>query len=336
MRKGFNPKKDQKLTKLDFFHQVIVPVYIPINEGYFKDSFEIFKLHLNSLFKTIHPKTFITIVNNGSSKEVEEYLDKLFTDKKIQEVIHTQNIGKLNAILKGVSGHNFPLITISDADVLFLNNWQKETYEVFEKLPKAGFVSPCPSSKVLKKFTYNLIFDNLFSSHLRFTEVKNPDAMKMFAQSIGNPDFYNDYHLKQYLTITKNDKTAVVGGGHFVGTYRGEVFKNISQKYSEFSLGGASENTILDKPVVDFGFWRLSTHDNYARHLGNTVEDWMKDVEIEQEQRDLEFPIIEVETKTKKSSKFKELFFRFFLNRKGIWKRFLLYKGLNKKAIKDY
>jgi hypothetical protein len=55
------------------------------------------------------------------------------------------------------------LVTISDADVLFLANWQRETYQVFESFPKAGSVSPCPNSRLLKYYTANILFDKLFS-----------------------------------------------------------------------------------------------------------------------------------------------------------------------------
>ena len=60
----------------------------------------------------MHSKTFITIVNNGSCNEIKVYLDDLLDKNAIQELIHTQNIGKLNAILKGISGHQFELVTI--------------------------------------------------------------------------------------------------------------------------------------------------------------------------------------------------------------------------------
>ena len=149
MRVGFNPNKDKVLSKSDYTHQVVVPVYIPHQNDYFKDSFQILQLCLESLFKTCHDKTYITIVNNGSCIEVVNYLNQLQQEAKLQEVIHTTAIGKLNAILKGLSGHQFPLITISDADVLFLNNWQKATYEVFEIFPRAGVVSPVPNPKNL-------------------------------------------------------------------------------------------------------------------------------------------------------------------------------------------
>ena len=172
MRVGFNPNKDKVLPKSDYTHQVIVPVYIPHQNDYFKDSFQILQLCLESLFKTCHAKTYITVVNNGSCVEVVNYLNQLHQEVKIQELIHTTAIGKLNAILKGLSGHQFPLITITDADVLFINHWQKATYEVFEAFPKAGVVSTTPSSKVLKQYTGNVIVSNLFSKKLQLDNLK--------------------------------------------------------------------------------------------------------------------------------------------------------------------
>jgi hypothetical protein len=54
MRVGFNPIRTKLKLSFDYFHQIIIPVYIPNQEGYFKDGFTILKLCLNSLFKTIH------------------------------------------------------------------------------------------------------------------------------------------------------------------------------------------------------------------------------------------------------------------------------------------
>jgi len=38
MRIGFNPHKDKIQEVSEYVHQVIIPVYIPNQEGYFKDS----------------------------------------------------------------------------------------------------------------------------------------------------------------------------------------------------------------------------------------------------------------------------------------------------------
>ena len=337
MRVGYNPNKDKPLPKSDFTHQVIVPVYIPHQEDYFKDSFQILQFCLESLFKTSHSKTYITIVNNGSCAEVILYLNQLHQEGKIQEVIHTTAIGKLNAILKGVSGHQFPLITITDADVLFLNNWQKATYEVFEAFPKAGVVSTTPSSKVLKQFTSSVLIANFFSDKLKFTEVASPEAMQMFAESIGNKDFYKSIHLKKYLTITSKNVSAVIGAGHFVATYRGHIFDKLKNRYTPLALGGASETMFLDKPVNDLGYWRLSTKENYTYHLGNTKEIWMDTIFENIAKVD---GVEEIKLKDDvTSSKIRVFSYNIFyklLAIKMIWRLFLQFKGLSTTESKLY
>lgn len=339
MRVGFNPNKDKLQTPNDYFHQVIIPVYIPNQEGYFKDSFKILQYCFESLFKTIHSQTFITVVNNGSNKEVRNYLDELCGQGAIHELIHTDNIGKLNAILKGISGHKFEIVTIADADVLFLNDWQKETYNVFESFPKTGAVCPTPSSKVLKQYTYPVLINNFFSKKMQFSPVKNREAMLNFAESIGDSNFYNEYHLSYNLTISTMNGKAVVGAGHFVTSYRGAIFNNLKNRYSNFRMGGDSEGKFLDKPVSDLGYWRLSTEDNFAYHMGNAIEPWMSEKLNslkDQSKLTIEFQVLE-EIKSSKFLNFiksKIIMRILFANFFWIW--FLQYKGLSKEAAKKY
>ena len=338
MRIGSNPNKDKELQKSEFIHQVIVPVHIPHQEEYFKDSFKILKLCLESLFITSHAKTYFTVVNNGSCQEIVHYLNQLHQEKKIHEVIHTSAIGKLNAILKGLTGHQFELVTISDADVLFLNNWQKATYEVFEAFPKAGVVSTTPSSKVLKLHTSNTVISQFFSKNLSFTEVVNPNAMQKFATSIGNVAFYKKVHLNKFLTVTQNDIKAVVGAGHFVATYKGSVFQVIKETYSPYALGGTSELLFLDKPVEKLGYWRLSTADNYTYHMGNVTEDWMqKELEnLKLSTNDFKASFV-LNNNFEKNRFLNSNFILFkFLSYGPIWKLFLRYKGLTKVEAEKY
>jgi hypothetical protein len=338
MRIGFNPNKDKLQSASRYLHQVIIPVYIPHQVDYFKDSFKIFQLCLESLFSTIHNKTHLTIVNNGSCTVVVDYLNELYQQNKIQELIHTSNIGKLNAILKGISGTNFPLITIADADVLFLNNWQEATYAVFENFPKAGAVCPTPSSRSLRTYTANIYWDLFFSRKLRFNKVINSDALQMFGRSVGDIDFYNKVQLEKYLTVTNKNTKAVVGAGHFVATYRSEVFDTMESRYASYKLGGDSESKFLDIPVVKNGFWRLSTAENYAYHLGNEWEDWMQ-VEcykLEINKKESNFELKKVKSGTLFSHFVKnKLFAKLILNKK-IMRYFLIWKGLSKQEAENY
>ncbi|OAZ05407.1 glycosyltransferase family A protein [Flavobacterium succinicans] len=339
MRIGFNPQKDKKQAPNDFFHQVVIPVYIPNQEGYFKDSFAILKLCLESLFKTIHSKTYVTIVNNGSDTIVVDYLDLLFKENKIQELIHIENIGKMNAVLKGLAGHAFELVTISDSDVFFLAGWQKETYQVFDSFPRAGSVSPCPNSRLIRYYTSNIIFETFFSKSLSFREVKNPEAMMCFAKSISDPNLFNESHLSKCLTIGNNDFFALIGGGHFVSTYRSIIFSKQDLSRIDYKLGGDSETEILDKPIAFQGYWRLSTADNYAFHMGNTLEDWMLKSVEDLKENNVTYDKVPLLTNIESNAFmnwFKIKIFSKILFRKSIWRLFLRYKGLTKEEAASY
>ncbi|HLP63687.1 glycosyltransferase family 2 protein [Flavobacterium sp.] len=338
MRIGLNPNKNRNVEIGDYFHHVVIPVYIPNQEGYFKDSLKLLGYCLESLFKTSHAKTYFTIVNNGCCKEVESYIADLHTNQKIHEVIHTDNIGKLNAVLKGITGQNFPLITITDADVLFVNNWQKATYDIFLSFPKAGVVCPSPSSRVVKQYTYNVILNNFWSKKLKFTKVVNKKAMQSFAHSINNPEFYNQYHLDNYLTISENNIKAVIGAGHFVATYKSVIFNRSLQRFTEYSLGGESEEVLLDQPVVNEGYWRLSTEDNFAYHMGNVEEPWMKETleAIMVDETEFQQPKLGTVKATKWVNYCKENFFNRIIVKPLVWNWFIRYKGLSNEASKNY
>lgn len=287
MRIGNNPNKDIVQQKSNYTHQVIIPVYIPNQEGYFKDAFRIFDLCLTSLFETTHHKTYITIINNGSCKEVKAYLETLFLQGNIQELLHTSNIGKFNAILKGLVGNDMELVTISDADVMFLSNWQVETVKIFEQLPKAGVVGLTPQFKMFESHCGNLICDNLFNKKLRFISVKNKEALIRFYDSLGWKRDYNQDHLNHVLglKISPNFKV-LIGSGHFVATYKKDVFKNITS-FSEYKLGGDSE-IYIDKLPLKKDYWRLTTYDNFAYHMGNTYENWMSEIKFNSLEKDLQ------------------------------------------------
>lgn len=336
MRVGFNPNKDKPQSESEYLHQVIIPVYIPNQEGYFKDSFKIFQLCLESLFSTIHDKTFVTIVNNGSGVFVKYYLDKLLEEGKIQELIHTQNIGKLNAILKGLVGNDIELVTVSDADVLFLPNWQKETAKVFAYVPKAGVVGIVPQFKTYEANCGTVLFDAFFNKKLKFVPVKNSNALIRFYDSIGWTWKYNQDYLKYNLGLEiDNYLTVLLGSGHFVATYKKDIFDEIITCFGH-KLGGFSEG-YLDKAPLKKGYWRLTTYDNYAYHMGNTFEDWMQ-VEYSQEY-DKEFPYFNF-SKNKTYSRvgyfIKNRLFIKFISIGWLIKLFVKWKGLPKEMIGKY
>lgn len=280
MRLGKNPEKDNFELVLENYHRIIIPVYIPNFEGYFADSFEILKLCIGSLLRTVHQKTRITLYNNASHPDIKKYLEELYQNEPlIDQVFHSkENMGKINAILAAAAGNLEPLITISDADVLFKSGWQTGVEDVFLNFKEAGMVSPVPSSKAFKNFVNSTWYYGLFKGKLRFKDVVDPNGLLRFDKSLGNDKpLYDKIHLKKYLTISNKKKEAVVGCGHFVATLKREVFDLGTSEPAFIKIVGGVENKFIDVPNDNLGYLRLATKNNYAYHLGNTLEDWMHD-----------------------------------------------------------
>lgn len=280
MRIGNNPEKDNFKLVPENYHRVVIPVYIPHFDGYFADVFEVFKLCLDSLLYTVHEKTRITLFNNNCHPDVVQYMDAKYKENPlIDQVFHSkENLGKINAILASVKGNLEPLITITDADVLFKMGWQQEVEKMFFSFPEAGMISPVPLSKTIKMHTANTWYYGFFKSKLRFKDVADSHAMHLFDVSLGNKELiYLPIHLEKYLTVQNQSKTAeaVVGCGHFVATLKREVFDLGSQSPAFKKIANGIESIYIDYPNEDLGYLRLATMQNYAFHMGNHTEKWM-------------------------------------------------------------
>jgi hypothetical protein len=179
--------------------------------------------------------------------------------------------------LKGLVGHNTELVTIADADVLFLPNWQSETIKVFRKIPKAGVVGIVPQFCNFKGKSENVLLANFFTKKIQFLPVKNKEALMHFYDSIGWKRDYNPDYLKHTLGLNiSDDFKVIIGSGHFVSTYKRAAIQNI-KTYIPFKLGGSSEGYLDSLPLAQ-DYWRLTTYDNFAYHIGNVPEEWMYDI----------------------------------------------------------
>ncbi|OAB75741.1 glycosyltransferase family A protein [Cochleicola gelatinilyticus] len=281
MRIGKNPAKEHTTSTAQSYHRVVVPVYIPnLEEAYFKEGLLILRYCLESLLKTVHHKTRISIFNNASCEEVSDYLKELFaTHTAIDQLVHSKtNIGKINAIHACVRGQSEALITITDADVLFLNNWQQGVEKVFHDFPQAGMVSPVPVSNIYKHKAASSTFGYGFSKGMvSFENVPDPDALVKFQESVG-ANLFEGSRLKKFLCLKNKNGAAVLSCGHFVATLRSEVFQHAPKASAKDLISKKTDFEYIDKPNNELGYLRLATLQNYAYHLGNASEPWMHDI----------------------------------------------------------
>ncbi|WP_066219241.1 hypothetical protein [Formosa haliotis] len=337
MRIGMNPEKQEGKIRLNYQHRVIIVVYIPSLEGYYKEVFEVFKLCLASVTTTKNNKCAITIVNNGCCETVVNYINDQLKKDDVDSVIHhKQNIGKMDALIGAARGSREPLITLSDVDILYKTGWQEAVETIFYGMNQVGSVSPIPvrnslyygASSTLKRIILNKV------KYSPQAIPENFDSYNRFLESVGW-EKETDKNLL-WPVIESNNIKSVLGSMHQVMTLNREIIMNVVPKEPSFILvGNDSELNYCDLPIDYSGGMRLSTYNNYAFHMGNTVEPWMQ---LIQETNVLENKNVEYESKIKRI-KFKvttpNLFFDF--KRRVFQKVFKCFinKGRVKEEIHD-
>ena len=278
MRIGMNPQKQEKKLNLETHHRILVVVYIPNEDGFYKNSFEVFKLCLDSLVTSINKKAAITIINNGSYHKVTDLLNEYISDDKIDTLIyHKKNIGKIDALIGAARSSREHFITYSDSDILFLKGWQENVETIFETFPNVGSVSPIPYRFGLNYGTSSL-FKYILNGKLKYKPQAIPENFSAHNRYLDSINWKNDETDNCiWPVVEKNNMKAVVGSGHQVLTItRDMVFKTVPMKPSLTLVGGDSEYKYVDEPIDKIGKLRLSTYHNYGYHMGNTVENWIR------------------------------------------------------------
>ncbi|MGE0434509.1 MAG: glycosyltransferase family A protein [Planctomycetota bacterium] len=275
MRVGLNPANESFDTAYIKPRSVIVPVYIPDADGYHAASSDVLRICLRSLWLTTQGRASITVIANGCSANVQSLLRAWHTDGWFDRlIVDRHNRGKIDALIPECRTSFSELVTITDADVLFRPGWMDGEEEVFRAFPEAGVVAPVPMPTMAFYETTTTWIDARWNGDLRFRSAANPDSLAAFDRSVGSPEASAQWR-KQQLTVKRGDTVALVGAGHFVMTMRREVAAQVPATPCSKAIRIA-ERQWLDRPGDEAGYWRLSTAQALAAHMGNTPEQWMQ------------------------------------------------------------
>lgn len=261
-------------------HRVVVVVYIPNEEGFYKDSFRVFKACLDSLVTSVNDRCALTIVNNGSHEKVSGLLNAYLQEKKIDTLIsHNTNIGKIDALIGAARGAREKYITLTDADILFVKGWQESVEEVFANFPNVGSVSPIPVRNGLFYGTVH-VMRQIVLKRLKFSFSPIPENFEPYNSYLESINWKTDPNRDtKWPVVEKNGIKAVIGSGHQVLTVdRDILFSTVPTNPSLILVGSKSEMTYVDEPIDMAGKLRLSTYHNFAYHMGNTIETWMENL----------------------------------------------------------
>lgn len=280
MRVGSNPQKSESLLKLKTNHRIVVVTFIPELTGYYGSMFEVIKLCITSLIKTIPDTSAITIVDNASCPEVVDYFVNTYKENKIDTLqLLATNVGKVDALMGAARSAREPIVTLADCDILFKTSWAEETIAIFNNFKNVGSVSPYPTRRGLQYYTYALQHA-VISNKLKVYFEPIPENFEHYNQFLESINWDKETDPKALWPIVKaNNVEAVVGSDHQVVTVRRDILFNDTPAIPSMTkVGKESERDYVDLAIDTSGGYRLATYYYLAHHMGNQVEPWMQDV----------------------------------------------------------
>ena len=279
-RIGQNPlkwiKSDEKPSQIT----IVTVVHIPELSGFWKDALLVLEKSIDSLYENTSKPFDFMVLDNGSCKEVKDYLYNCYNSNKIQFLIFSKynmrKIGAMNHLFSLAPGE---IISFTDSDVYFLEGWLDSTLEILDSFPKAGMVSAIPTIDKSVKYYDNTHAGIRSNQNIVVNTGDNliPDNyIEAHRLSLGKTvkTYMDNIKVRTDTKITLDGVNAFVCAQDFQFTTR----KNIIDKVLPLVVKNKKEfydpiySPVFESKLDDLGFWRLSTEKYLIHHIGNNLD----------------------------------------------------------------
>jgi glycosyltransferase involved in cell wall biosynthesis len=254
-------------------------VHIPELKDFWTESLEVLKLCFQSLHQNTSQPFDLMVFDNGSCREVRDYLIECHAAGKIQFLFFSsynlRKIGALRMLLAAAPGE---IISFADSDVYFLPGWLDATLKVLETFPEAGQVTALPTSDKIGQFTASTL--NGIAGDASLTVKRGFDLVPMrfkdaHRTSIGKSkeQYAQTLQGKEEVLITRGGVSAYASAQDFQFTTTRRVLDAIGplvmKDKSEYF--DPLYSPVFEARADEKGFWRLATTDYLIHHIGNRM-----------------------------------------------------------------
>jgi glycosyltransferase involved in cell wall biosynthesis len=253
---------------------VCVLNFIPFLSGFYSEALEVLKLNLDSIKKNTKCPLDLLVFDNGSCKEVQDWLLMQQRSEKIQFLfLSKKNLGKggaWNIIFTSAPGE---VIVYSDSDVLFYPGWLERTMEILETYPSTGMVTARPfrTRESLYSNTIKWAVNNLEVT-VKTGQFIPWQTFLEFNLSLGVPEteIREKYESSNDIQITYKGVTAQAGASHWQFATRKDVISRFLPFKMDRPMGQVLQ---LDELMDKAGFLRLMIPEPFAMNMSNKVPD---------------------------------------------------------------
>ncbi len=281
-RTGRHPLKEKDLA-LDLPAAQAVTVttitHIPMLEGYWEHSLEVLTLFFASLRASTQTPFDLLVFDNASCREVTDYLSGLKEEGLIQYLIlsdrNFRKLGALDFLLRAAPGE---FVAYADSDVYFLPGWLERSLEVMRAFPQAGMVSALPTVDKSDRFVASTLAG--ITSDPKVLVEKGPNLVpsafvRAHQLSLGKDPSPLLSAERTDTRLTRDGVSAFLSAQDFQFLTRREVIARVLPlKADDKELNyDPIYSPVFEAKVDRAGYWRLSTVDYLAHHMGNSVPD---------------------------------------------------------------
>ena len=272
MRRGQNPAKFVSEVAQPARLTVAVLTYAPFLGGFFAEALDVIRACLESLWRTTPAPYDLLVFDNGSCREVVDYLLEARSAGRIQHLMLSQhNLGKggaWNVIFRAAPGE---LLAYTDCDALFFDGWLERSLEILETYPRVGMVTARPFRTPEAFLTSTVGWAEADPEvRLEHGAFISWEVFREFDMSLGQEEeaVRARYASTEDFRLTYRGVTAQAGASHYQFLARKSVLAEFVPFVMDRPMGQVRQ---LDQRMNDAGYLRLMTTTPLMMNMSNST-----------------------------------------------------------------
>lgn len=272
-RQGQNPLRTKPAPSQFKDIVFVVVTHLPCEEtpGYHAGRMDVVKTCLQTMRWGAHRDHTFMVWDNGSNSEFRDWVQHIFEPDIL---VLSKNIGKTNARTAAIQ--MLPLGSIvcySDDDILYYDNWLNPQLELLYHFPNVAVVSGYPIRTMFRWGCENTVRWAKENGKLEQGRFMPKEWEDDYAVSVGrDPQEHVQYTLKDVdYRVTYEGKQAYTTAHHC--TFMGYAVKLVQA--CQFDAMAMNDEKPFDIALDNIGL-RISTTQRLARHMGNVIDEKIK------------------------------------------------------------